>query len=87
VSCGARLRHPKEFREVLAEQAMGINPVTSGRIGAAISIALFGLVAVVILPAQVQARPLVFVAIAFGFAALGRFIGRAIARAANDTSV
>jgi hypothetical protein len=87
VSCGARLRHPKEFRDVMAEQSMGMSPVTCGRVGAVIAIALYGLAVVVVLPQQVQASPMPFVVGAVFAALAGRFIGRAIAHVANDTSV
>jgi hypothetical protein len=87
VSCGARLRHPKEFAQVLAEQSMGVSPVTFGRVGAVVGVVLFALVVVVAVPQQVQARPLVFAGISLVAAAIGRYVGRVIARAANDTSV
>jgi hypothetical protein len=87
VSCGARLRHPKEFVEVMAAQSMGVSTALFGRVGAVAAIALFAVVAAVVVPAQVQAWPLSFVGIGLVVAIVGRFIGRAIARAANDTSV
>jgi hypothetical protein len=87
VACGTRLKHPRDFAQDLADQAIGASRTLWGRIGAAIAAAFAGLVFAVLGPELIQSRPLVLVATLVVAAGVGRFVGRWIADQANDTSV
>jgi purine-cytosine permease-like protein len=86
VSCGARLRHPKEFAQVMRDYTPTVSVVTFGRVGAVVTMMLYGLALAVAVPDRLADN-----AIGFGFGALvamllGRVLGRFIAGQVNDSS-
>ena len=87
MNCGARLRHPKEYADVVRELTPTVSVATFGNVGAAIGVALYGLAIAVLVPQWLAGN-----AVAFGIGAIavfvvGRFAGRFVARNLNDSSI
>jgi hypothetical protein len=87
VACGARLRHPRDFNQDLADQAIGASRPWWGRVGALVAAGFAGVAFAVLFPELIQSAPLALGATLVVAALAGRAIGRWIAEQANDTSV
>lgn len=87
MSCGARLRHPREFADHLREMTPSVSVATFGNVGAALLAAVYGLAIAVLLPEWLAAHWLAFAAGGIVALATGRFLGRFIARQVNDSTV
>jgi hypothetical protein len=87
VSCGARLRHPKEFAQVMQESTATVNVRTFGNVGALLSAGFYGLGLAVLLPEWLADYWIVFALGGIAMLALGRLAGRFIAQQFNDSTV
>jgi DNA-binding transcriptional LysR family regulator len=87
VSCGARLRHPKEFGDEMREKSAAVDVRTFGNVGALVLAALYGLGVAVLMPQWVAAHWIAFALVGLGMLLVGRAVGRFIARQLNDSSV
>jgi hypothetical protein len=87
VSCGARLRHPKEYTDVVRDLTPTVSVATFGNVGAAICVALYGVAIAVLMPQWLADNVVVFGVGAIAVFAAGRFAGRFIARQVNDSSI
>ena len=87
VNCGARLRHPKEYADVVRELTPTVSLATFGNVGAAICVALYGVAIAVLVSQWLAQNVAVFGVGAIVVFVVGRFAGRFIARHLNDSSI
>jgi hypothetical protein len=87
VNCGARLRHPKEYSDVVRDLTPTVGVATFGNVGAAISVALYGVAIAVLMPQWLADNVVGFGVGAIAVFVLGRFAGRFLARHINDSSI
>ena len=87
VNCGTRLRHPKEYSDVVRDLTPTVSPRTFGNVGAAVAVALYGVGIVVLMPQWLAENVVVFGVGAIVVFVLGRVTGRFIARHVNDSSI
>jgi hypothetical protein len=87
VNCGARLRHPKEYADVVRDLTPKVSEATFGNVGAAICVALYGVAIAVLMPQWLAQNIAVFGGVAIVVFVVGRFAGRFIARHLNDSSI
>ena len=87
VNCGARLRHPKEYSDVVRELTPTLSVATFGNVGAAISVALYGVAIAVLMPQWLAENVAVFGGGAIVVFVVGRFVGRFVAGHLNDSSI
>jgi hypothetical protein len=87
VNCGARLRHPKEFTDVMREMTPTVNVGMFGNIGALLGGVLYGLAVAILAPQWIAANLVWFVLGAAATMFVGRLAGRFLARQLNDSSV
>jgi hypothetical protein len=87
VNCGARLRHPKEYADVVRDLTPKVSETTFGNVGAAVCVALYGAAIAVLMPQWLADNVAVFGGVAIVVFVVGRFAGRFIARHLNDSSI
>ena len=87
MNCGARLRHPKEYSDVVRDLTPTVSVATFGNVGAAIGVGLYGVAIAVLMPQWLAGNVAVFGVGAIVVFVAGRFVGRFIARHVNDSSV
>jgi hypothetical protein len=87
VNCGARLRHPKEYADVVRDLTPTVSVATFGNVGAAIGVALYALAIAVLVPQWLGDNIVALGVGAIVVFVVGRFAGRFVARNLNDSSI
>lgn len=87
VNCGARLRHPREYADVVRDLTPTVSLATFGNVGAAVGVALYGVAIAVLMPQWLAQNVVVFGVGAIVVFVAARFAGRFVARHLNDSSI